>query len=115
MIVGICWLLACQLVGELIVRATGIAIPGPVVGMVLLLLVLQWLPSRPQRSITTTADGFLKHLQLFFVPAGVGVMVWFATIEEYALPLVVATVLSWAAGLTVVALIGRALARGRHG
>lgn len=49
MINGILWVLGCQLVGEVLVRALGISIPGPVVGMVLLFGVLSCLrPGRPQ-------------------------------------------------------------------
>ena len=37
---GLLVILVCQLIGDLIVRATGLPVPGPVVGM---LLFLVWL------------------------------------------------------------------------
>jgi putative effector of murein hydrolase LrgA (UPF0299 family) len=39
---GFAWLLALQTAGELLVRVTGLPMPGPVVGMALLLLALRW-------------------------------------------------------------------------
>ena len=40
MIQGITWLLVCQVLGEVVVRLTGLPIPGAVVGMLLLLAAL---------------------------------------------------------------------------
>ena len=41
MIAGFIALLVCQLIGEFAVRVAAVPIPGPVVGMVLLLIALQ--------------------------------------------------------------------------
>ncbi|MGZ8323556.1 MAG: CidA/LrgA family protein [Rhodoplanes sp.] len=54
-------MLSCQLAGEVFVRALALAVPGPVVGMILLaaLMVLKApLPSE----LGDTADGLLQHL-----------------------------------------------------
>ena len=67
-------LLGCQLAGELIVRALGAPVPGPVLGMVLLCAILALRGSTPA-TLHSTANGLLAHLSLLFVPAGVGVMV----------------------------------------
>ena len=40
MLTGLIALLACQLVGELVVRTLDVPLPGPIVGMVLMLGVL---------------------------------------------------------------------------
>ena len=62
-------ILICQLAGELVVRVAGLPVPGPVLGM---LLLLGWLFLRdgisPEMERTTTA--LLDHLSLLFVPAG---------------------------------------------
>ena len=74
-------LLACQLVGEVVVRYVGLPIPGPVLGMVLLfvgLLIRRGVPAPLQQ----TATGLLSHLSLLFVPAGVGVMLHVARIQD---------------------------------
>lgn len=68
-------LLFCQLLGEVIVRLFNWPIPGPVLGMLLLLGVLM-LRKRSSHDLDLTADGLLKYLALLFVPAGIGVMVY---------------------------------------
>jgi putative effector of murein hydrolase LrgA (UPF0299 family) len=116
-ITGLTWLLACQLAGEVLVRLTDAPVPGPVVGMVLLFALLRVRRTGEDASVVRAADGLLRHLQLLFVPAGVGIVVYLATIRHDALPIAVALVGSWATGLAVVGwttvLLERALARRR--
>lgn len=102
MIIGLTWLLACQLAGEVLVRLTDAPVPGPVVGMVLLFLLLQLRRAREDAAVVRTADALLRHLQLLFVPAGVGIVVYLDTIRHDALPIAVGLVGSWLAGLAVV-------------
>jgi putative effector of murein hydrolase LrgA (UPF0299 family) len=101
-ITGLTWLLACQLVGEVLVRLTDAPVPGPVVGMVILFLLLRLRGSGDDATVVGAADGLLRHLQLFFVPAGVGVVVYLGTIRDHAVPIVAALLGSWLAGLAVV-------------
>src|SRR5690606_20507941 len=89
---GLTLLLLCQLLGELLVKVTGLPVPGPVVGMVLLFGWLQWRRPGSDSGTIRAADGLLKHLQLFFVPAGVGVIAHAAVLREEALPITVALV-----------------------
>lgn len=112
MIRGLTVLLLCQVLGELVVEVTGLPVPGPVVGMVLLFGWLQWRRPSADAGTLRAADGLLKHLQLFFVPAGVGVVVYAALLRDEALPVGVALVGSWLAGLVVVGWIVQAF--GRH-
>jgi holin-like protein len=82
MIASLCLILLCQLAGEIIVHALGLPMPGPVVGMVLLLLLLLlrdravWFARGPLQGggVETASKGLLAHLSLLFVPAGVGVV-----------------------------------------
>ncbi len=82
MIASLSVILICQLVGEVIVRALGVPVPGPVVGLALLFVVLitrdrfAVLARGPLRdnAVEGTAKGLLAHLSLLFVPAGVGVV-----------------------------------------
>lgn len=103
MIVGLLWLLGCQLAGTAIVELTGIPLPGPVVGMLLLFVVLV-LRRRDGEDdpVIQVGDYFLSHLQLFFIPAGVGVIAYLAVIRDAALPIVVALLGSWLLGLATV-------------
>ncbi len=103
MINGILWVLGCQLVGEVFVRAFGLSIPGPVVGMVLLFAVLTLRRPGPESGTLRFSDGLLRHLQLFFVPVSVGIMVHASELGAHWLPITGGLVLSWAAGLVTIA------------
>jgi holin-like protein len=73
MINALTLLFLCQLAGEVIVRALGVAFPGPVLGMAMLFAGLLAL-GRSTASLDAVADAILKNLSLLFVPAAVGVM-----------------------------------------
>ncbi|WP_372890632.1 CidA/LrgA family protein [Rhodosalinus sp.] len=73
MIVNIAILLVCQLIGEVTARALDAPVPGPVLGLALLLGALVLRPALTAR-VAPAANGLLAHLSLLFVPAGVGVV-----------------------------------------
>ncbi|HWK87003.1 MAG TPA: CidA/LrgA family protein [Xanthobacteraceae bacterium] len=66
-------LLVCQLAGETLAHFLALPLPGPVIGLMLLLAVLMLRVPLPKET-EETADGLLRHLSLLFVPAGVGVV-----------------------------------------
>jgi len=107
MVSGFAWLLVFQLAGEVIVRGLRLPVPGPVVGMLLLLLLLIW-RGGPSENLRSASQGLLGNLSLLFVPAGVGIMVHGHRIADEWLALVVALVLSTALSLTITALVMRA-------
>src|SRR6266852_2668945 len=80
MIVSLSLILLCQLIGEVVVRGIGLPIPGPVVGLMLLLLLLlardrfAMLRRGPLQDdgVESASRGLLAHLSLLFVPAGGG-------------------------------------------
>ena len=82
MIASLSLILICQLIGEILVRGIGLPLPGPVIGLVLLLAILllrdryQALARGPLRDegVENASKGLLAHLSLLFVPAGVGVI-----------------------------------------
>lgn len=113
MINGIMWLLVFQFAGEAVVTLTDAPVPGPVVGMVLLLVALVVRQPRADANIHQVADGLLAHLQLFFIPAGVGIIVYLSTLRDHALPIVAAMVVSWLVGLLVVGAVVQRWLRGR--
>lgn len=103
-------LLVYQLAGEVIVQLTGLPVPGPVVGMLLLFVTLAARGGAPQW-LRDTCNGLLAHLSLLFVPAGVGVLLHFDRLGAEWLPIVAALVASTVATLGVTALVMRALQR----
>jgi holin-like protein len=103
MIPALATLLVYQLIGEALVRALAAPVPGPVVGLALLLLTLVLRPS-VLVGIKPTAQTLLQHLSLLFVPAGVGVMVHLQRIGDEALAIGVALFISTWVGLAVAAL-----------
>ena len=101
-------LLVYQLLGEALVQLTGLPVPGPVVGMLLLFVTLAARGSAPQW-LRDTCQGLLAHLSLLFVPAGVGVLLHFQRLGAEWLPIVVALVASTVITIGVTALVMRAL------
>jgi holin-like protein len=103
MIAALATLLVFQLIGEALVRALAVPVPGPVVGMALLLLALVLRPATLQ-AIKPTTQTLLQHLSLLFVPAGVGVMLHLERLGDEALAIGVALVVSTLVGLASAAL-----------
>ena len=102
---GLALLLLMQSAGEALSHFLQLPVPGPVVGMVLLLLALRWAPV--QQAIAPAAGFLLSHLSLLFVPGGVGVMTHLALLGTHGLRLVVVIVLSTWIGMAVTALVLR--------
>ncbi|MFW6773953.1 CidA/LrgA family protein [Nocardioides sp. CPCC 205120] len=99
---GLLQLVGAWLAGEVVVRTLGLPVPGAVVGMLGLLVVLQVRRPGPSSAVLHAADGLLAHLQLLFIPAGVGIVAVLAVVRDEALPLVGGLLVSWAVGLVVV-------------
>lgn len=93
MLQGMVLLLAFQLSGELISRLLELPIPGNVLGMGLMLVALAAGLVR-EESLVDAAELLLKYMALFFVPAGVGVMLYFDLITREWVPILVGTVVS---------------------
>jgi holin-like protein len=82
MIASLSLILLCQLAGEAMVRGIGVPMPGPVIGLMFLLVLLLLrdrfavLARGPLQGdgVESTSRGLLANLSLLFVPAGVGVV-----------------------------------------
>jgi holin-like protein len=98
---GFAWLLVLQTAGELAARQLGLSVPGPVVGMVLLLFALK-LPS-VRLAVAGCAEFLLSHLSLLFVPVGVGVMTHLGIFNDFGVRIAVVLVVSTWVGLAVTA------------
>lgn len=112
LIMGMGMLLACQFAGELLAKGLLLPIPGPVIGMVILLVALLVRGKVPS-SLRLAGEGLLRYLTLLFVPAGVGLMVHFELIGADLWPIAVTLVVSTALTLGVTAWVLERLQRRR--
>ena len=97
-------ILTFQLAGEVLSRGLGLPVPGPVVGLVLLVGAMRLRPGLAEW-LRPVAQGVLGHLSLFFVPAGVGIIGHLPLLREHGVALLAAIL-----GSTVLALVAGALA-----
>ena len=110
MIAGLVEILLFQGLGEIVSHFLIPMIPGPVLGLVLL---LAWF--RVRRSVSANVelvgDALVQHLGLLFVPAAVGVVMFWPQLLSHALAVVVALVASVALTIAVSALVLKLFAR----
>jgi putative effector of murein hydrolase LrgA (UPF0299 family) len=125
MIASLSLILLCQLAGEVIVHGFGLPMPGPILGLLFLLLLLlardrfAALARGPLQGggVENASRGLLSHLSLMFVPAGVGVVQRLDLIAAHGIA--IATVLALSVVVTLLATVGtflvmsRMMARGR--
>jgi len=125
MIASLSLILLCQLAGEVIVHGLGLPVPGPVLGLVFLLLLLlardcfAVLARGPLQGngVENASRGLLAHLSLMFVPAGVGVVQKLDLVAAHGIAIAVVLALSVVMTLlaTVATFLGvsRLMVRGR--
>lgn len=101
-------LLLFQLLGEVIVRGLDAPVPGPVLGMLFLLLML-FLRGGPGHTLQTSSQGLLQHLSLLFIPAGTGVLLHLHRLADEWLPITVALIVSTLLGMAATALTMKAV------
>lgn len=119
MIASLSLILLCQLAGEVIVRGLGMPMPGPVLGLMFLLLLLlardrlKILERGPlaRGGVENASRGLLAHLSLLFVPAGVGVVQKLDLVAAHGVAF--AGVLVVSVVLTLLATVGTFLAASR--
>src|SRR6185503_13565278 len=91
-------LLTCQLVGEAVTRSLALPLPGPVLGLVILVAILfaleRWrlvdCSTIDETSLGKTSNGLIATLGILFVPAGVGVIQELGPLGKYGVALAVA-------------------------
>ena len=104
MIRGLAILLIFQSIGEVVTKFIHGVLPGPVIGMILLLAFLV-VRKKIAASIAIAADGLLAHLAIFFIPAAVGVMLYIGTLRSAGAAWLLAIVFSTVGAITVTALL----------
>ena len=107
MIQGLVRLFLFQALGESVSKFLLPFIPGPVIGLVLLLgflMVRQQVPA----DIDLVGSSILSHLGLLFVPASVGVVLYLPQLRANALSLAATLMLSVLATIAATALVLKA-------
>lgn len=104
---GLALLLLLQAAGEALVQAAGWPLPGPVLGLLMLLAALR-IPAL-RAPVAAIAQLLLGHLSLLFVPVGVGVITHLELLDRHGLRLLAVIGVSTVLGLAVTAALLRAL------
>ena len=110
MIQGLVQLFIFQALGELASQFALPFIPGPVLGLVLLLLFLSVRGAVPA-SIDLVGSSILQHLGLLFIPASVGVVLYLPLLQANAWAISAALVVSVVAMVAVTAGLLKVLAK----
>jgi holin-like protein len=109
MIRGLVQILIFQGLGEILSKFFGLPIPGPVIGLVLLLAFLI-IRGQIDADLDTVASAFAQHLGLLFIPAAVGVVMFVPVLANHgvkiALIMVASVVITVAVTSLVLKLLG---------
>ncbi|MBU3725180.1 MAG: CidA/LrgA family protein [Burkholderiaceae bacterium] len=98
MIRGLVYILLFQGLGEIISKALALPIPGPVIGLLLLLATLV-VRDRLDPDLDQVASTFSQHLGLLFIPAAVGVVMFVPKLREHGLT--ISLILAASVGLAI--------------
>lgn len=104
MLGGLTTLLLFQCAGEVLVRALKLPFPGPVLGMLLLLIALLVRGRKPPVGLHEAGHGILRHLSLLFLPAGVGVMLYYRSLTAAPVSMLVVLITATVATIAATAL-----------
>ena len=111
MISGLVQILLFQGLGELVAHFFLPLIPGPVIGLVLLIGFLA-LRKGVNASLDGVANTFSRHFGLLFVPAAVGVVMFWPHLKAHAVAVGAALLVSVVLTIAVTALVLKGLSRG---
>jgi holin-like protein len=96
LLIAIFTILVLQLIGEALQKYFNLSIPGPVIGLILMLLTLMMTNSKKLNMLTplrtniiNTSETLLSYLSLLFVPIGVGVVMHLQLLEMQLLRILV--------------------------
>jgi holin-like protein len=93
MLLGFFYILLFLFLGEMATWLLGLAVPGNVVGMLLIFFALR-LNVIKLKAVKPATTWLMKYFALFFVPAGVGLMLHFDLLGAHWLPILVSSVIS---------------------
>ncbi len=104
MIKGLVILLLYQGAGEILARGLSSPVPGPVIGLVLLLVSLLW-HQKTDPDLQMVAQGLTAHLGLLFVPAAVGVVSFLPMLKGHMVAICSVLVISVILAMASTALV----------
>ena len=109
MLANVTLLFACQLAGEILARWTELPIPGPVLGMIILLAGLVARRRPVSAGLDAASGALLRCLLLLFVPAGVGIYAYWHMLAGALLPIAGAVIIGTVVTIGVTGRIMQAL------
>ncbi len=89
MIIGLTQILIFQGLGELLSKFFLPAIPGPVIGLICLLVYL-FIKKEVSQDLGLVSDTFTQHLGLLFIPAAVGAILYLPSLKQNSLAITLA-------------------------
>ena len=101
---GAAILLALNFAGEWLAHLAHAAVPGSVIGMLLLVALVQ-ARILPVAVIRDTAGFLIRHLALLLVPAGAAILLHAGSLRDSVLAIAAAALLSLVSVLLVVGLV----------
>lgn len=106
-LIGFTLLLIYQVLGEVVARLFVLALPGPVIGLMLLWpsLRVPWI----REQVTAVAGFLLSNLSLLFIPVGVGVILHLEVLSTIWWQISVALLVSTILGLITTVILLRVL------
>ncbi|NYT86151.1 CidA/LrgA family protein [Pollutimonas harenae] len=110
MLLAVTVLFMMQAAGEVLARLTGLPLPGPLIGMLLMLVALMAY-GRVPTGLRDTCHHMLKHLMLLFVPLVAGIMLYFGPLESEWIPFLLACIVGVALTIIVTAVTLRWMIR----
>jgi holin-like protein len=101
-----------QLIGEFFQKFLELSIPGPVVGLFLLLTILlvskkshYKIPINFERNLLNSSENLLNYLPLLFIPVGVGVVMHLSLLEENLVPVMLVIIIGTLLTLALTAFV----------
>ena len=121
MLQSIFFIFLFQLIGEVVQKLLQITIPGPVIGLVLLIVFLvlserfnkKWLSEEFEENLVQTSESILRYLPLLFVPIGVGVVLHVSLLEGALIKVLVLLVVGTLTTLGFTAWVMQKVQRGQ--
>lgn len=104
---GLTWLIAFQLLGTALNVLILPFLPGPIIGMVLLVIFLR-LRGRVDEPVERASTSLLKYLPLILVPPATGIMMYGSEVADDAVAILASLTLSF---IMVVPLTGLLMQR----
>ncbi len=109
MLLSLTIIILFQLSGALVQQYLNLPIPGAVIGMILFFIYLCITGGKSDK-LMTTGSHLLSHLPLFFIPAGVGILVYTEELKVHGIAILASLVIGSLIAFVLTLLIFKKLA-----